>query len=72
MYGKIFLIAFVLALSTSPDFLSPRFLLVDFLVRIWLLNALLRLIFPDPVNLKRLAAPLFVFIFGIVLLLYKL
>jgi hypothetical protein len=57
-------------LSTSPDFLRFRFLLVDFLVRIWLVKALERLIFPDPVSLKRLAAPRFVFIFGIILLLY--
>jgi hypothetical protein len=44
--------------------------LVDFLVNIWLENALLRLIAPVPVALKRLAAPRFVFIFGMTQLLY--
>ena len=45
-----------------------RFLLrlVDLLVRIWLVNALFRLILPVPVLLNRLAAPLFVFILGII------
>ncbi len=42
-----------------------RFLFVDFLVRKWLLPALILLIFPFPVRRKRLAAPRLVFIFGI-------
>ncbi len=42
-----------------------RFRLADFLVRMWLLLALNRRTFPLPVSLKRLAAPLFVLIFGI-------
>jgi hypothetical protein len=44
--------------------------LVDFLVRIWLENALFLLISPLPVALNRLAAPLLVFIFGMIQLLY--
>src|SRR5258706_2748760 len=42
-----------------------RFLFADFLVRIWLLNALMRFTFPEPVILKRFLAPLCDFIFGI-------
>src|SRR5687768_3718341 len=42
-----------------------RFLLDDFLVRMWLLKARIRFTFPDPVSLKRFFAPLWVFIFGI-------
>ncbi len=42
-----------------------RFLLVDFLVRMWLLYARILLIFPLPVLRIRLAAPRLVFIFGI-------
>jgi len=67
MYGKILRIPLISVLSTNPDFLRFRFLLVDFLVMV---KALERLICPDPVSLKRLAAPRFVFIFGITSLLY--
>ena len=56
--------------STRPDLRNLRFLFVDFLVRIWLVKALERLIFPEPVFLKRLAAPLLVFIFGMVITPY--
>src|SRR5258705_12764342 len=42
-----------------------RFLFDVFLVRIWLLNALMRFTFPEPVILKRFLAPLCDFIFGI-------
>ena len=42
-----------------------RFLFDDFLVRMWLLNALMRFTFPEPVILKRFLAPLCDFIFGI-------
>lgn len=42
-----------------------RFRLADFLVRMWLLNALRRRTFPEPVTEKRFLAPLCVFIFGI-------
>lgn len=56
--------------STIPDLRNLRFLFVDFLVRIWLVKALERLIFPEPVFLKRLAAPLLVFIFGMVITPY--
>src|SRR5215208_971605 len=41
-----------------------RFRFADFLVRMWLLNALRRRTFPDPVTEKRFFAPLWVFIFG--------
>ncbi len=50
--------------STSVDFLRFRFRFCDFLVRMWLWNALLRFSRPDPVSLKRFFAPLFDFIFG--------
>ena len=46
------------------DFLKFRFVLVLLLVRMWLVKAWFPLIFPVPVFLKRLAAPLLVFIFG--------
>ena len=41
------------------------FLLVVFVVKIWLVKALFLRIFPVPVLLNLLAAPRFVFIFGI-------
>ena len=41
-----------------------RLFLVVFLVRMWRLNAMERLIEPLPRGLNRLAAPLLVFIFG--------
>jgi hypothetical protein len=62
---------FAFAELTIPDFLMLRFLLVVFLVRMWFPKALLLTIFPDPVFLKRLAAPRFVFIFGITFLPIK-
>jgi hypothetical protein len=43
-----------------------RFAFLVLLVRMWRLNALARVNFPVAVFLKRFAAPLFVFIFGIV------
>ena len=46
------------------------FLFVVFLVRMWLLNACLRLIFRDPVKENLFFAPGFVFTFGISL--YKI
>src|ERR1035437_4458338 len=50
---------------TSTEF--PNFFLrfLAFEVRMWRRNALCRFIFPVPVFLKRLAAPLCVFSFGI-------
>jgi hypothetical protein len=42
------------------------FLLVVLDVRIWLVKALFRRIFPVPVLRNLFAAPLFVFIFGII------
>src|ERR1035441_5609669 len=44
---------------------SLRFCLVVFLVRIWRRCEWVRLTLPFPKNLKRLAAPLLVFILGI-------
>ena len=66
IYGRIRLIPLWSAAETISLWRRPRFLLVDFLVRIWLEYALLRFNFPEPVFLKRFAAPLFVFIFGMV------
>lgn len=51
---------------TKEDLRRLRFRLGDFLVRMWLVNAFLRLILPEPVNLKRFLAPLFDFNFGII------
>ncbi len=59
--------AFSLVLSTSVSLPRLRFLLLDFLVKMWLLKAFLRLILPLPVTLKRFLAPLFDFILGILL-----
>ena len=50
------------------DFLKLRFRLVDFEVRIWLVYAFDRLTDPLLVRVKRLAAPLHVFNFGIYLI----
>lgn len=58
-------ICFRLEESTSPDFRRFLFLFVLFFVRIWFAKALFLTIFPDPVVLNLLAAPRFVFIFGI-------
>ena len=51
---------------------SRRFDLVVFLVRMWRLNAWPRLMLPLPRTRKRLAAPLFVFILGMYMLLYDM
>jgi hypothetical protein len=50
--------------STTVVWRSLRFRPLDFLVKMWLLNALARTNFPVPVFLKRLAAARLVFIFG--------
>ena len=47
-----------------------RFRLEDFLVRMWLLNAFIRLTLPVPVTLKRFFAPWCDFIFGMTRSLY--
>lgn len=52
--------------ETKVEEANTRFLLVDFLVKMWLWKACLRLIFPVPVILKRFFAPEFDFCFGIV------
>lgn len=49
---------------TRAAWVSPRFRLVLFLVRMWLLNACLRLILPEPVTENRFFALELVFIFG--------
>src|SRR5687768_3986874 len=56
--------------AISPARRRFRFRLDVFLVRMWLLNALKRFTFPEPVVLKRFVAPLCVFIFGIARSLY--
>lgn len=50
--------------ATKAFCLSLRFRFRSFLVRMWLPKALLLRIFPVPVFLKRLEAPLLVFSFG--------
>jgi len=52
-------------LFTSAALRKPRLRLVDFLVNMWEACECPRLNFPEAVLLKRFAAPLFVFIFGI-------
>lgn len=47
------------------DFLRFLFLFVVLVVRIWLVKARFMVTFPAAVFLKRFAAPLLVFIFGI-------
>jgi len=49
---------------TRAACVRPRLRLVLFLVRMWLLNACLRLILPDPVTENRFFALELVFIFG--------
>src|SRR5215216_1898513 len=56
--------------AISPARRRFRFRFEDFLVRMWLLNALKRFTLPEPVVLKRFVAPLCVFIFGIARSLY--
>src|SRR5262245_10457656 len=55
----------VSAADATVDWARPRLRPGAFLVRMWLLNALARLNLPEAVFLKRLAAPLWVFSFGI-------
>src|SRR4051812_27036590 len=50
---------------TSASLPSRRFRFEDFFSRMWFLNALRRMSLPVLVTLKRLAAPRWVFIFGI-------
>src|SRR5687767_7045033 len=49
----------------TPSWRRRRLRLDVFFVRMWLLNALWRLTFPEPVIEKRLRAPRWLFIFGI-------
>jgi hypothetical protein len=60
------------ASCTNPACVKLRLRLVAFFVKMWLLKACLRLIFPLPVIVNRFLALDFVFIFGIVLLLLEL
>src|SRR5437867_12760914 len=53
-----------LAFDTTPVPFRPRFRLRDLLVRMWRLNALLRMNLPVAVFLNRFAAPRCVFSFG--------
>lgn len=50
--------------NTTASCLRRNLRFLDFFVRMWFLNACLRLIFPEAVFLKRFAAPEFDFIFG--------
>jgi hypothetical protein len=68
LYGIILLMALALVVSATADFLKRLFRLVVLLVRMWLPKALERMILPFPVVLKRLAAPLRVFILGMTIL----
>src|ERR1017187_6356179 len=56
-----------LVLWTLVEPRSCRLFLVDFLVRMWRLNACARLTLPLPRTRKRFFAPLLVFIFGMTL-----
>ena len=58
------------ALSTNVSVSSWRLRLVIFEVRMWRLKACPRLNLPVPVFLKRFAAPLCVFSFGIAICLF--
>ena len=51
--------------STRVDFPRLRLRFLDFLVRIWLRKAFLRLSLPEAVRWNRFPAPLFVFTLGI-------
>ena len=54
---------------TNPECVNLSLRFFDFLVKMWLLKACLRLILPLPVSLKRFLAEDLVFIFGIALYL---
>ena len=54
----------ILPLTTAGRLIA-RLRLLLFLASMWLPNARLRIIFPEPVILIRLAVPLWVLIFGI-------
>src|SRR3954462_15262933 len=64
--------AAVLVESTALVRRSCRFVLVDFLVRMWRRYAAPRLMLPLPRTLKRLAAPFFVFILGMTSLSFRM
>src|ERR1700704_5534244 len=63
-YGSMALTESALVLSTFVIPRRCRLFLVDFLVRMWRLNACERLMLPLPRTRKRFLAPLLVFIFG--------
>jgi hypothetical protein len=64
-------IRFWSALSTIPSLSSWRLRLVALEVKMWRFMEWPRLIFPVAVFLKRFAAPLWVFIFGIMSFYYN-
>ena len=70
--GTAITTADIFAESSSAPFLNLLFIFCDFLVRMCCFPAFILLIFPVPVALKRLAAALFVFNFGIFLSSSKL
>src|SRR5712692_9441624 len=63
-YGSMALTESALVLWTHVEARSWRLFLVDFLVRMWRLNACERLTLPPARTRKRFLAPLLVFIFG--------
>src|SRR5438128_12041419 len=63
-YGSMALTESELVLWTPVGPRKCRLFLVDFLVRMWRLNACERLMLPLPRTRKRFLAPLLVFIFG--------
>src|SRR5438045_14708 len=63
-YGSMALTESALVLWTLVEPRSWRLFLVDFLVRMWRLNACERLMLPFARTRKRFLAPLLVFIFG--------
>ncbi len=68
-------IRFTLPMSASETklvWVRLRFLLVDILVKMWLLKAFFLVILPVPVSEKRFLALELVFIFGMSLYLYLL
>src|SRR5438477_12717154 len=68
-YGSMALTESALVLWTLVEPRSWRLFLVDFLVRMWRLNAIERLMLPLPRTRKRFLAPLLVFILGMMRLL---
>ena len=69
-YGSSRATCLLFVLSRVVAFRKVRFLFRDFFVKMWLAKALLLSTFPVAVRLKRFNAPLFVFILGMMNVLY--